>query len=270
MTERGDNDVAFRRPGCLPGVELVMALYRSRRFPMHTHPEYVVGAVVEGAEHLRFAGASHRVATGGTLFIRPDEAHANEAATDQPFGYRVFYIDAQVMRTACDILLGEGREPALFEAHVSADAGLFERVSTAHAALWDAGDSLEQQSIFAQLVGAVAAHGGAVLSRPVAPAALAKVRAHLNGHFRDGVSLDDLAAIGGTSPFHLVRAFKDRFGLTPVAYRTQQRVAEACRLLRRSVPIAEVALEVGFTDQSHLTRQFQRLMGAPPGRYLAQ
>jgi AraC-like DNA-binding protein len=45
---------------------------------------------------------------------------------------------------------------------------------------------------------------------------------------------------------------------------------EARRLLRRGEPIAEVAADVGFVDQSHLTRQFQRVMGTTPARYAQQ
>jgi AraC-like DNA-binding protein len=69
------------------------------------------------------------------------------------------------------------------------------------------------------------------------------------------------------SPFHLLRVFRAAVGLPPHAYQIQLRVARAKELLRAGMPIAAVAVEVGFVDQSHLTRHFKRLVGVPPGRY---
>jgi AraC-like DNA-binding protein len=69
------------------------------------------------------------------------------------------------------------------------------------------------------------------------------------------------------SPFALLRAFRGETGLPPHAYLNQLRVRLARRLLDRGVAPAEVAAEVGFADQAHLTRHFKRVMGVPPGAY---
>jgi AraC-like DNA-binding protein len=84
------------------------------------------------------------------------------------------------------------------------------------------------------------------------------------------VSLGDLAAHVGLSPYHLLRSFRAQVGITPGAYQIQLRVLEARRRLREGAGIAATATELGFADQSHLTRHFQRIMGTSPGRYLQQ
>jgi len=58
--------------------------------------------------------------------------------------------------------------------------------------------------------------------------------------------------------------------LSPLAYRNQKRVFAARAMLLDGESIAHVALSVGYADQSHLTRQFQRIVGLPPGRYAQQ
>jgi AraC-like DNA-binding protein len=76
-----------------------------------------------------------------------------------------------------------------------------------------------------------------------------------------------LAADLGTSPFALLRAFRDVYGLPPHAWLTDARVRRARRLLDAGTAPAEAAVTVGFTDQPHLNRHFARIVGVPPGAY---
>jgi AraC-like DNA-binding protein len=102
---------------------------------------------------------------------------------------------------------------------------------------------------------------------PKSPAAVRAVRDLLTDRLADPPSLDDLALATGMSPFTLLRAFRGETGLPPHAYLNQLRVRLARRLLDAGVAPAEVAVQVGFADQAHLTRHFKRVMGVPPGAY---
>lgn len=79
--------------------------------------------------------------------------------------------------------------------------------------------------------------------------------------------LERLAAELGTSPFALLRAFRDAYGMPPHTWLTDARVRRARRLLDAGVTPAEAAVTVGFTDQPHLNRHFTRMVGVPPGAY---
>jgi AraC-like DNA-binding protein len=81
------------------------------------------------------------------------------------------------------------------------------------------------------------------------------------------VSLKELAALVGLSRFQLLRSFSRRMGITPHAFLIQRRVILAQQLLRGGQPVAQVAMETGFSDQSHLTRVFARQVGVTPGSY---
>ena len=94
-----------------------------------------------------------------------------------------------------------------------------------------------------------------------------RVRAYLEEHFTETVSLEELAALVNLSPFYLLRVFRESVGLPPHSYLTQIRVAHAKRLISASRPLAEVATAVGFSDQSHLNRHFKALVGVTPGQY---
>jgi AraC-like DNA-binding protein len=78
----------------------------------------------------------------------------------------------------------------------------------------------------------------------------------------------DLARRAGIHPTHFCRAFRQRTGLKPSAYRRRERVNRASRLLLNTdAAISQIAIECGFTDQSHFTNTFRSATGLPPATY---
>jgi AraC family transcriptional regulator len=84
----------------------------------------------------------------------------------------------------------------------------------------------------------------------------------------DNLSVGDLADLVDLSRFQFARRFKQSTGATPHAYVMDERVARAkTLLLRTGIPLAEVAHQCGFADQSHMNRVFGARVGATPGQY---
>jgi AraC-like DNA-binding protein len=259
------SSVRFSKPTALSGIELVSVVYPQRDFPPHSHPEFVVGAVVGGAETLQVGQEVHLAPAGTTLLLHPDEVHANASIGPDALRYRVMYVTSETMAAWLP-------EALTFPAPVSRVATLFEAVSIAHAILDGPADHLTQEAAFATLLNELARNADVCAGKIQAEAhsGVRRARTYIDECFASDFSLEDLAGLAGLTRFHLVRTFKRATGLTPVAYRNQRRVEAARRLLQRDLSIAEIALEVGFADQSHLTRQFQRLMGTSPARYRQQ
>ncbi|MDC7126138.1 MAG: AraC family transcriptional regulator [Spirochaetales bacterium] len=82
------------------------------------------------------------------------------------------------------------------------------------------------------------------------------------------ISLKELEELVGCSSFHIIRLFKNHTGLTAHAYLTQIRLEKAKQLLNEGKSILDTALSTGFSDQSHLTRNFITRYGLSPGEYL--
>lgn len=99
------------------------------------------------------------------------------------------------------------------------------------------------------------------LSRPQ----LRRAIEFINDHLAEDFSVEDLAAIVGLSHFHFARLFKSSTGIPPHQYVVRRRVEQAKELLLASGKnIAQIALEVGFCEQSHLASQFKRAYGIAP------
>jgi len=95
-----------------------------------------------------------------------------------------------------------------------------------------------------------------------------KLRDSLEAGFLDDADVASLAAAAGRSREHAYRCFRHAFGVSPGAYVRSRRLEHAARLLAGTdLPIAAVAAECRFTDQSHLTRLFRARFGVTPARF---
>lgn len=102
----------------------------------------------------------------------------------------------------------------------------------------------------------------------LAPKTLARIVSYVEDHMGAPIGLAELAAIAGVSRFHFTRLFKSSTGSTPMAYVERMRIARAKDLIREGrLVLADIALVVGFADQSHFTRRFHRHAGCTPVAY---
>ena len=110
--------------------------------------------------------------------------------------------------------------------------------------------------------------GGRLPSPPkgrLSPRKLLLVTDYIQAHLADEILLSEMARLVDLSPSHFSTLFRQATGRSPHQYLMARRVEWAGGLLRQTrVSLAEVALQSGFTDQSHLTRMMRRHTGLTP------
>lgn len=263
MTSSSRTDrVDFSRARFLPEVELVSVAYRDRSFPEHSHDEYVIGAITSGAERLIVAGKTWLAEAGSVLRLHPGEVHANASLGPDELRYAVLYVPRATLLGH----FGMARDLG-FASPVVRNARLHRAVCQTHAILASSSaGKLAQESAMGALAHII---GARPARQPAAapPAVIERARRYIDDHLFEDFGLSDLSRLTGLSAFHLVRTFKKAVGLSPVAYRNQRRIMAARRRLVDGEPTAQIALDLGFADQSHFTRHFQRLVGVSPQRY---
>jgi AraC family transcriptional regulator len=105
-------------------------------------------------------------------------------------------------------------------------------------------------------------------NRSLTPIQLQQAIAYIRAHLERDLSLDEIARVINISPSYFANLFKDATGISPYQYVIQQRVEKAkSLLLKTDLTIADIALQVGFCNQSHLTRRFKRLTGETPKKF---
>jgi AraC family transcriptional regulator len=100
------------------------------------------------------------------------------------------------------------------------------------------------------------------------PQAQRRIREYVLAHLQENISIRTLATLVDLSESHFVRAFKQSVGVTPHRFLLQCRVMRVQQLLvETDLPVAEIALATGFSDQSHCALRFRELVGITPSRY---
>ncbi|MFD5589282.1 AraC family transcriptional regulator [Streptomyces sp. NPDC058733] len=253
----------------LPGVDLLRARYVRKTFVRHTHEHFVIAAISEGAEVFHHRG-SERYAGAGTLaLINPDTAHTGRAGVPEGWRYGAVYPSPDVVaEIAAETTTLRGTpgfvSPVLDDPYT---VGLVHHVLRAA----DEGNALAADTLLRVAVTRLLRlNGGNLPTRRVRTAG-ARLAVHARGvleeRMADPPTLERLAQDLGTSPFALLRAFREVYGMPPHSWLTDARVRHARRLLDAGISPAEAAVAVGFTDQPHLNRHFARIVGVPPGAY---
>jgi len=117
-------------------------------------------------------------------------------------------------------------------------------------------------------------NAGAVVSAArggLAPWQIQRVAEFISGHIAEAIRIQDLAAVARLSTGYFSHAFRCSTGQSPYAYVLRRRVQHAQELmLGTDAPLAEIALDCGFTDQPHFTRLFRGIVGVPPAAWRRQ
>jgi AraC family transcriptional regulator len=112
------------------------------------------------------------------------------------------------------------------------------------------------------LVASMRRGGGAAV-----PLWLADVSRLMEQRFNEPLSLAELAMHAGVHAAHVARAFRQHYGTTVGARLRDLRVAYVKQRLASAAPLQQIALDAGFSDQSHLTRTFRRATGITPAAF---
>ncbi|MGY0019144.1 AraC family transcriptional regulator [Streptomyces sp. cg35] len=253
----------------LPGLDLLRARYLRHTFPRHSHDGYVFGAVTHGVEEVGLPHGTVHAGPGSVVMINPEVAHTARAGGPDGWSYFTLYPSAEVVaEVAAETTTVRGT--AGFGETIVTDPRAAQLIREVHRAA-EQGNALAADSLLRVVLARLLRdHGTALAQRPHRSAgaeAAARARDVLEEGMADPPSLEALAADLGTSPFALLRAFRDAYGMPPHTWLTNARVRTARRLLEKGTAPADAAVAVGFTDQPHLNRHFTRIVGVPPGAY---
>lgn len=261
----------FWRVPHLDNLELLKVSNSTYDYPPHIHEEYSIGLMLKGTETHICRGTSRTALPGSLILINAEEVHSNKSLKTE---YRVIKIRPETLSRIAFEVAERNVETAYFPDSVVKDSLIFRRLLNLHLKLEQNASPLEQESEFISTIGLLLRRQNKNFPAPKPvgkePYYIESARNYLKSRFAENVSLAELNAITNLSPFYLLRVFHKQVGVPPHEYQTQVRIAHARKLLRRGHSISEAALETGFFDQSHLSRNFKRIVGVTPGQYISQ
>lgn len=257
----------FRIAPSRPGLERIEAFFSGHAFDPHRHDCYVIGFTLHGVQAFEYRGASRASLPGHMFVLHPDEKHDGRAGTASGFHYRSLYIEPSLIRDA----LGASRHPLPFVRDpVSTDKRLAAATRPALEDLDMPLDDLRADETVADIADALVASDPSFARRKLSPQclrAVALARDFLDARVREPVSSRELEAATGLSRYALARHFRACLGTSPHRYLIMRRLDLVRAFVARGASLADAAFSAGFADQSHMTRQFRKAYGMPPGRW---
>jgi len=263
----------FWRDDALPFIE-ARSVEDGRKvcYAKHSHETFSIGLISSGHCDYLNGRKRERIGAGTVVVMNPGDIHACNPIRDEQWCYRMLYIDVPWLSAIQD-RLGANRRSCFvpFSATESRQPELYGGLNRLFEILIDPQEEHLRKHSAAVIFMTAAQQGlnpGTVLTHKK-PASLARAAEYIRQNCARSLKLQEICAEVDLSASHLIRSFKDVYGLTPHAYQINCRI-EFCRSrLRRGWPIADVALAAGFSDQAHLQRVFKRVVAATPGQYRA-
>ncbi len=263
--------VKFWRDSALHNLEMLRATYVTYAFSRHAHEGFGIAIVESGAMAFDYRGSTHVAPAGTVVITGPGEMHTGYAALETGWTYRTLLPAVDWLQNAATELAGRPCGVPHFPSPVIRDCRLNQQLVKLHRTLETSSSPLERESQFlwdmAQLVERYSTD-----HRPRTPPgkecrAVEDIREYLMAHYSVNTPLSELAELVNLSPMRLLQSFRKQVGLPPHAYLNHVRVHQAKRLIAAGWSLSDAALEIGFTDQSHLHRHFKKMLGVTPGQY---
>jgi AraC-like DNA-binding protein len=210
---------------------------------------------------------------GATTFY--DLAQHPVLYCDEPFHQLIFYASRRAIADVCDDFDPRGSELNVPPGHAVNDKTIRYLGKTLLPYLQGGHSARVVDHLLYALCGHVAERYGARTATrvPRSPGGLApwqqrRARELMRNSLTQGVSLQAVADACHLSASAFVKGFKKSMGIPPHQWLLMQRVERSIDLMQSSeMPLVDVALACGFSDQSHFTRMFTQKMGVSPGAY---
>ena len=239
-------------------------------FPRHFHDHYVIELVLKGADNFYCAGKNYTAYANELVLINPGEVHTGSTIAGVPLQYFSFYPDKKALNDVSDALDLPLPNDFNFRKSRADSSRVTEKLQALYHSFISGSDILQQEEIFFDCMYALlqCERKTPTKSNDTRDSRIKTLTDFIAIHFRENISLQQMARLVNLNSFYLIRLFKKNTGLSPYDYLLVVRTEWAKQLLRKGYRVQEAARQSGFYDTSHLNRSLRRIDATSPKSFL--
>jgi len=254
-----------------PYLEVIDAPPLSYTGTLHLHEDFEIAWKPHASWNLTTRGVVHTITSDRVLITPPDTPHrpsSTEIGSSKYIGLR--FQPEYVFRIAAEMSVGRHTFLASTVMAIEDEKFRAQLYRLYCGLLGNAVTRLQQDGLIHQFVIDMLCHLKQSFDLPdygKETLIVRQVKSYIHDHYQEQISLEQLAHLANMSAFHLNRVFGLQAGIPPHGYQLQIRISRAKLLLRQGYSISDVALQTGFTSQSHFGIYFKRLVSVTPKQY---
>ncbi len=246
----------YKKLDILDGIEILYAYGHTVNFPKHTHPTFNIALVINQPFYSELDSKFVRAPIGSLCITNPEEIHATPCDNKMGNTFTTFYISPELLKQ-----INKGQE-VFFKDKVIYAPQLFSNLLYLSKNLDNPYLDIEKEIVKNLKI---------LVKNNTEPHSFISQEKRLLSRFIEesftNFSLDKTAQSFGMNKYKFLRLFKQETGLTPKNFAAIKRIEKAKELISKNNDLMSVALDSGFYDQAHMTKEFKRYTGVTPNTY---
>ncbi|UYZ38713.1 AraC family transcriptional regulator [Clostridium beijerinckii] len=241
-----------------------------QKFPNHFHDYYVIGFIENGKRYLSCKNKQYIIETGDLIVFNPGDIHTCEQIDDRALDYRCINIKKDVMKKITFEITGKEYLPNFME-FVLFRNELTSSLKELHLMIMEEEKNLKKEELFLFIIEQLIREYSNPVSEMTIQEASAEIKTvcdYLENNYMENITLNQLSNLTGLSKYYLLHSFTKQKGISPYNYLQTIRIGKAKKMLEQGIAPIDVAFKTGFTDQSHFTNFFKKLIGLTPKQYM--
>lgn len=249
----------------LDSLESLRVLHQKSDFPEHNHDTFCISLIEEGMEAIRMGERTLFTEKGQISINNPYEVHANPIIEEgKGSSFTTLYLSPDLVESVL------GQKGINFQHQQVASDSL-------NSAFQTVAHHLEHQNLSELETGLADLLSGFTRQSQASKDTMslpnprwAELILMIDHHIHQKMTLEVLARFMDMDKFNFSKAFRSRFGLSPMNYVLMKKVFEAKRLITSDTNLTQLAYQLDFADQAHFSKQFKRFIGLTPSQYRKQ
>ncbi|MFC3745249.1 AraC family transcriptional regulator [Paenibacillus sp. GCM10012306] len=241
-------------------------------FPNHFHDHYVFGYIENSPRRMLCNNIEYSIKPGDLLIFNPGDVHSCEEVDGRPLDYRSINIKPDRMMSMMKDITGHAFLPS-FTLNVLSGSEFAPALKELHEMIFRGEpDFIKEELFFFFIVQLLQDYANSPEEHEQTgkkgPSEFEVVCEYMETHYASKITLSELSDLAGLSKYHFLRAFTRHKRISPYNYLETIRIGNAKKLLEQGIAPVEIAHMTGFSDQSHFTHFFKRLIGLTPRQYM--